>query len=158
MALLTSSGKPLLLSGNFIIMNRPEAGNNNNDNNPVVAYQQMAKDCPKQTYLRPSLVRCERFPIDSGISSNSLCCRSSELICTQFPISEIQTATSVQHPTMLSHPSLVLHVREANLNSHFTQILDYIHTAFHTLLIASTGTVIILGLTITSLCFYFLSM
>lgn len=49
-------------------------------------------------YLKPSLVRDFKFPIDSGISNNSLCWRSKELICTQFPISEknkIKTFTTL---------------------------------------------------------------
>ena len=40
------------------------------------------------THLNPSLIRDFKLPIDSGMSNNSLCCKSSEFNCTQFPISE----------------------------------------------------------------------
>ena len=36
----------------------------------------------------PNLRSDFKFPMDSGTSSNSLCWRSKELICTQLPISE----------------------------------------------------------------------
>lgn len=38
-------------------------------------------------HLSPSLVISVRLPIVSGISGMSLCWRSSDVICTQFPIS-----------------------------------------------------------------------
>ena len=38
-------------------------------------------------YLRPSRVSAVRLPMESGNASNSLCCKSNDVIFTQFPIS-----------------------------------------------------------------------
>lgn len=48
-------------------------------------------------YLRPRRVRRRRLPIDSGISSSSLCCRSSELSSTHLPMAAFENNTHRTH-------------------------------------------------------------
>jgi len=58
----------------------------------------------RMTHLKPNLVSADRLPMESGMSSSSLCCKSSEFNWTHWPI-------STQHHHSTHWPDPFIHAR-----------------------------------------------